>query len=46
MDEEKGLVCGLTNEYADLEGRCENFTGDEYEIELRNLQKIRRICAQ
>ena len=41
MDEEKGLVCGLTNEYADLEGRCENFTGDEYEIELKNLQKIR-----
>lgn len=39
MDEEKGLVCGLTNEYADFEGQCENFKGDEHEIEERNLRK-------
>lgn len=39
MDEEKGLVCALTDDYADFEGECKNFIGDEHEIEIKNLQK-------
>ncbi len=39
MDEEKGLVCGLTNNYADFESECKDFKRDEYEMEIRNLQK-------
>lgn len=34
MDEERGLVCGLTGEYGDFDGLCGNFRADEREIEV------------
>ena len=34
MDEERGLVCGLTGEYGDFDGSCRNFRADEREVEV------------
>lgn len=39
MDPEKGLVCGLTDEYADFEDSCESFTQD---VELMRKNQIKR----
>ena len=39
MDLKRGLVFSLTDDYADFEGECKNFIGDEHEIEIKNLQK-------
>ena len=35
MDDEKGLLCGLTGEYGDFDERCRHFRADEREIEVK-----------
>lgn len=41
MDFKRGIVCQLTNEYADFEGSCDQFQGDEFE--QRKLSQARAI---
>jgi len=41
MDFKRGIVCQLTNEYADFEGTCDQFQGDEFE--QRKLSQARAI---
>ena len=47
MDEERGLVCGLTGEYGDFDGSCRNFRADEREVErcLNKEHKFKTAAA-
>jgi len=42
MNAQKGLLCGLTNEYADFEDVCKDFKED---IDEKNLKLLRDLSA-
>lgn len=46
MDMHKGLLCGLTNEFADFEDACPNFEQDEKEVQKQEYKRHGYKCKK
>ena len=48
MEMSRGLLCGLTNEYADFNENCPKFVGDEVEVKklIQNKEMEKRMVEE